>query len=592
MNHRLRPSAVVAAGLLLSSPALAAPQQGPPPSRLRFSMDSQGPSISDQPTQGGPLVTEADLLEVVGPTFFTPLPPVAIPGAFLDLYTQCLGHAPGFSCGIEVNASSYGRDALLQEQTTGYRYEILFSVDEFAVGLAGGGPRSVTGEAAAFEAAADIFITEVDTPGPIFANGENIVMRDGNGEGAGTQGGALAPGIGLKEPLIPSPNVPETGDNLDSLDLYSEGAPPFPYFFSLQAGFPDPEQPNVPVADSAGNQTDPNGLPFRGGDVIVLNGLGQTLLYAPADQLGLDFVGGPNSDDIDALVLRENGVPGYQPSLAPFDWLPGAGPPRDMLFYSVRRGSAVIGQPDSRFGIAIGEGDLLGPPLPGASTPAIYISAERMGINFDDDLVACDFRDGEQRPFDDCNENGIDDALDILAGADDKDGNGIPDECEETGKAECDCDSASESACGNTSSSGDGCENNTGQGGRLRATGTSSLVTDSLELQVTQVTPNTFGFVVFADGIFGGITPPANNGRLCLSAGSSGIFRIALAPTGTSGSFTVGPGLFLDASSGTNPATVTVGSTWGFQVWYRDIGGPCPGAGSNLTNAWVLTITP
>lgn len=583
---------LLASGILLAGIAGSAPQQGPPPSEVLFSMDSQGPSISQQPTPGGPLVTEADLLRIVGPTFFTPLAPVAGPGSFLNFYTQCVGHAPGFSCGIEVDASSFGRDALLQA-SPGYTYDMYFSVDEFATGLAGGGPRSVTGEAAFFEAAADIYVTGIDTPGPVFGFGENVLVQDGNGEGSTTQGPAIAPGVGLKEPIIPSPQVPESGDNLDSLEIRTMGAPNFPYFFSLEAGFSDPNQPNVPVANSAANQTDPNGLPFRGADVIVLTGQGQTLLYASADVLGLDTVGGANSDDIDALVLRENGVPGYQRSQAPFDWLGGQGPASDLLLYSVRRGSAVIGQPDSRFGIPISEGDMLGPPLPGTSTPAIYINAEQVGLEPGDDIVACDLRDGEQRPINDCNDNGVEDALDIANGAsDDKDGNGVPDECEEVGTPDCDCDDTAESSCGNTAGPDEGCLNNTGQGGRLRAIGTSSLLTDSLELQVSQVTPNTFGIVVLADGIFSGINPPGNNGRLCLSPGTNGIFRIGIEPTGAGGAFTTGPGLFQDAGSLSNPVFVTVGETWGFQVWYRDLGGPCGGGLSNLTNAWVLTLTP
>ena len=60
-------------------------------------------------------------------------------------------------------------------------------------------------------------------------------------------------------------------------------------------------------------------------------------------------------------MIRENGIPGYQPSEQPFDWLPGSpGGQRDLVLFSVRRGSAVLGQLDSRFNLPIGEGDVLG----------------------------------------------------------------------------------------------------------------------------------------------------------------------------------------------------------------------------------------
>ncbi|MDG1051365.1 MAG: hypothetical protein P8R46_14245 [Planctomycetota bacterium] len=585
---RLRPALLFVA---LSGPALS---QGTPQSEVLLSVDWQGPLIGQQTSPGTPPITEADLLIPSGPPFLSPPALNVAPGAFLSAYTQCVGHAPGFSCGVEVDAFSFGRDALLLPDP-GYTVDLLFSVDEFATGLPTSSlPRSVRTEAAAFEAAGDVFVTPIATPGPQFVIGDNTGVLDGNGEGGGTQGGGLFPGIGLTEPVIPSPNVPETGDNLDGLEVRTIGGPAGPYFFSLEAGFTDPNQPNVPVADSASNELDPNGNPFQGGDVLVLDPQGQVLPYASADQLGLDRVGGPGSDDVDALVIRENGIPGYQPSEQPFDWLPGApGGQRDLLLFSVRRGSAVLGQLDSRFNVPIGEGDVLGPPLPGASSPAIYYNAEAMGLNPDDDLDALDARDSEEDPIKDCNDNGVEDALDITNGASmDVDGNGVPDECEEVGNSDCDCDDVAESACGNTAGPDEGRLNNTGQGGRLRAIGTSSVFTDSLVLQASQLTPNTFGFVVFANGMSAGLTPPGNNGRLCLAPGAGGIFRIALEATGTAGAFTVGPGLLASATSGSNPATVTVGTTWGFQVWYRDLGGSCAGGFSNLTNAWTVTFTP
>src|SRR5438874_9236028 len=100
------------------------------------------------------------------------------------------------------------------------------------------------------------------------------------------------------------------------------------------------------------------------------------VVYATAAQLGLDFFG-PDTDDLDALVLHENGIAGYQRSTMPYDWLSGAS---DMLFFSVRRGSAIVGQPDAFFGIPIEQGDILVPTGPAGSLPGIWIAAENLGL--------------------------------------------------------------------------------------------------------------------------------------------------------------------------------------------------------------------
>src|SRR6185369_13392765 len=75
------------------------------------------------------------------------------------------------------------------------------------------------------------------------------------------------------------------------------------------------------------------------------------VVYAPPLMLGLDLAG-PGRDDLDALALLENGIPGYQP-----------GPGGDVVRFSVRRGSAVIGVIDSLQGLPIEPGDILGPPM-------------------------------------------------------------------------------------------------------------------------------------------------------------------------------------------------------------------------------------
>jgi len=85
--------------------------------------------------------------------------------------------------------------------------------------------------------------------------------------------------------------------------------------------------------------------------------------------------------------------------------MPFFDPAADIILFSVRRGSSVIGMPDSFRGIPIVEGDVLTIPLPtpagGLSPyPAIYVTAEALGLSairggvpgqeFSDDLDALD----------------------------------------------------------------------------------------------------------------------------------------------------------------------------------------------------------
>ena len=128
-------------------------------------------------------------------------------------------------------------------------------------------------------------------------------------------------------------------------------------------------------------------LAEHGDEAKVLAG-GQSLLPVMALRLGrpehlIDINRIPGldqisvSDDVDALIIAENGFPGFQPSSQLYDWF---GPqPRDMLLFSVRRGSAIIGTIDSLQGLAIQPGDILTVPLPTApdpgQAPAIVIAA-------------------------------------------------------------------------------------------------------------------------------------------------------------------------------------------------------------------------
>jgi hypothetical protein len=290
---------------------------------------------------------------------------------------------PSFMLGInnagtlsELDALSYGTEPQLQKGPV-FQHSWSFSVDEFAVGRAGVPGPSVTTEGAfspVTEAAGDIYVSNL-APGPVapFA-GVNTGLYDGNGGLTPF----LAPGLNLREPLPPTAGLPDPGENVDAWDL-DESVPvpvqgtvyPKQVYFSLDSKFLDPfEGPPINTGSASANG-------FVGGDVLVSNVNGNPpLLYAQAALLGLDK-NGPDTDDLDALVLWENGIAGYNPTAGPYSW---AGGQTDMLLFSVRRGSAVIGQPDPIHGLPIEEGDILVPMGTPGSIPGIFVPAEALGL--------------------------------------------------------------------------------------------------------------------------------------------------------------------------------------------------------------------
>ncbi len=310
------------------------------------------------PTMPGPIGPNSAMM---GPL---PQPVVmigSVPGA-PGVYPGGLGIFPGISGGVELDALSYGRDN---------GEHLAFSVDKFASGIRSptGGPAfsSVASEGAmgASEAAADVFLYTGPAPtaprGLIFGN---IGIIDGDGMPSAT--GAVYPGTGLIEPNPPF-GIFDPGDNLDALDMDTlQIDMTGPIYFSLSAAFPDPLGP-FPANDgtAVGNNC-------SGADVLVSMIGGLPMVYASASMLGLD-IQGFDTDDLDALALLEDGDGVFTPGL-------------DMILFSVRRGSAVIGMPDSMYGMPIEPGDILTLPVPavgpagGSPYPAIYIPAEAMGL--------------------------------------------------------------------------------------------------------------------------------------------------------------------------------------------------------------------
>ncbi|MEM8712814.1 MAG: hypothetical protein AAGG01_17825 [Planctomycetota bacterium] len=398
-------------------------------------------------------------------------------------------------------------------------------------------------------------------------------------------------GLGLVEPIQPTLGTTDSGDNVDAINygtLFDSAADLL--YFSLEGGGARCNELGATFDAAAAQLIVNSTIPARAADVLLFQPtLGGVFAYARAQQLGLDL-SGPGLDDIDALVVYDNGDGIYQPPANLYDW-EGAGG-SDLILFSVRCGSDVVGRIDTVSGRAIGEGDVLiklaGTPGP----PQIFIPAEALGLRSmeagdmaNDELNGLDIFDDDEEPFLDCNMNGIDDAIDIsYMNSDDVDNNGIPDECEDDWESICDCTLAANSPCGNTSAASSGCENVTGVGGRLEGGGTTSISSDALTLTISDLPPMTFGVG------FAGLSTTSSlvqNGRLCVvPLGANARFGVMSA--GPGGGFIQGPGLIA-----TYPLAfpAMVGSSLFFQYYYRDIGGACGGVG-NFTNALRVTFTP
>jgi hypothetical protein len=367
---------LLAVGTICFSVSLAHAQFAP-----TFSVDVQSASVPG-------LNDPAAILTPVGAGNFPP-PASVIPSAALGL-----GLAGTL---VELDALSYGTEPKLLNSPIA-QHKWTFSVDEFAVGRPGVPGPSVTTEGAfgAKQAGSDIYLSS-QSPGPFLPYpGINTGLYDGDG---GLTPFA-APGLNLREPGVPTVGGIDDGDNLDAWDIDEPAfAPTFgtafvqQIYFSLDSAFTDPLE--APLAINTGSAVVHG---FVGGDVLVSGPFpgSPPALYAPATQLGLDKLG-PDHDDLDALVLWENGAGGYQPTSGPYSWLNGT----DMLLFSVRRGSSIIGQLDSILGITIEEGDILVPMGSPNLMPGIFVPAEALGLatkrsntalfqGFADDLDALD----------------------------------------------------------------------------------------------------------------------------------------------------------------------------------------------------------
>ncbi|MDC0936034.1 hypothetical protein OAS39_07090, partial [Pirellulales bacterium] len=349
----------------------------PTPPEITFSIDFQGVTtgamgygVPRKDTFYGRQIGSGDILTVGTPdTTPGPNPPSlgpSLPDPGMVLQAAELGLVPGRDGFIEVDALSYGQDLGTNLQ---------FSVDEFAQGLsfASTSPdlRS-EGAAGNQEASADVFAYKGRVkPMPMGKKLGNRLYIDGNGVSAD---GTPQTGLGvLGDVNWPTyDDLADQGDNVDAIDIGTTADDlAGPVYFSLDSDFADPFEQVSPDFLGTVNSGTAVRNGFVGGDVLVVEEPGVTdpRVYASANQLGLDLIDGADSDDLDAIALIDNGDMIFNPE-------------DDQLLFSVRRGSAVISQLDSRLGQPIAPGDILTTPWTGSgsSLPAIYIPAEALGL--------------------------------------------------------------------------------------------------------------------------------------------------------------------------------------------------------------------
>jgi hypothetical protein len=192
----------------------------------------------------------------------------------------------------------------------------------------------------------------------------------------------------------------------------------------------------------------------------------------------------------------------------------------------------------------------------------------------------------------DCNMNGIPDSCDIAHGtSQDVNGDGIPDECEFTnGIPYCFGDgSGTACPCNNNSPAGAhaGCVNSTGLGGQLTGSGIAKLSQDTFVMHVAELPLHAYSL------FFQGSTQNHNgqgtdlyDGLVC--AGGAPLVRLAVktAADGTT-SFPQSGDPLLHVKGQIPPA----GGTRYYQVWYRNVSGPC-GHFSNFTNGLMVLWVP
>jgi hypothetical protein len=136
--------------------------------------------------------------------------------------------------------------------------------------------------------------------------------------------------------------------------------------------------------------------------------------------------------------------------------------------------------------------------------------------------------------------------------------------------------------CGNDDANA-GCANSTGTGAMLSGVNTTSVTSDDLMLSATGLPTGQQGLFYMGDTQ---VQAPLWDGLQC-ALGTSYRFLNSTQNSGEQGRMSY-TGLVGESSG-----LITVGSTWHFHCWHRDVTGVSPcGTGANFSNLYSVTFTP
>ena len=133
----------------------------------------------------------------------------------------------------------------------------------------------------------------------------------------------------------------------------------------------------------------------------------------------------------------------------------------------------------------------------------------------------------------------------------------------------------------------DGAPNVVGAGAPMSTAGSTSMSLNDLVLNVDSTAPYTLGILFYGPE---STSLPGGNGIRCVDSGSLSLFRAGVRLASGSGSMS------FDVDLNSEPfnaglSQVQVGSTWVFQAWYRDVGGPL-GYSTNFSGAIAARFRP